>query len=155
MKVKKKKSVKNKPNKKDEEIALLKSQLVRTLADYDNLTKRIERERETFGQVAKYRLVVNLLPALDMFYGAQSHLKDAGLAIAIQTFEESLADNGVIRIEAEVGGQFNEEYHEAIEAVEDKKRQNGEIVEVSLIGWKMADGMIIRPSKVKVNKRVD
>ena len=44
----------------------LKAQLVRALADYDNLRKRVEREKEEFEKLANLKLVIRLLPVLDI-----------------------------------------------------------------------------------------
>lgn len=132
------------------EIALLKTQLARALADYDNLTKRVEREREGLGKIAKTHMLSSLLPAFDMLLAAQNHIQEAGLAMSIQAFYQAFADAGFMPVEAEIGGQFDETYHEAIELINDPEKETGEIIEVVLSGWKHKDGSLIRAAKVKV-----
>ncbi|QQS39000.1 nucleotide exchange factor GrpE [Candidatus Woesebacteria bacterium] len=130
----------------------LKNQLMRALADYDNLTKRVEKERLVFSEMARVRLISNILPAIDALYGAQEHLKDQGLAIVIQTLEDSLAQSGIMNIKTQIGEKFDEEYHEAVETISDMEIDNGQVTKVILTGWKTQDGSIIRPTKVQVNK---
>lgn len=139
-------------SKSDEELELLKAQLARTLADYDNLTKRVERERESQGDVEKVRLISSLLPAFDMLYDAQGHLNDQGLAITIQTLETSLSDQGIEKIDPKEGDDFDPEVHEAVDTQRVEGQKEGAIIRVSLTGWRLKDSTVIRHAKVVVNK---
>lgn len=146
---------KTKKGKRKSKADELKGQLARALADYDNLRKRVEREREEFGKLANLRLVARFLPVFDMLEGAQKHLADSGLAITIERFVKVLKDEGFEKIEVAPGDEFDEEFHEAVEVVDKKskgKKGEGKISEVILTGWKLIDGPIIRPAKVKVFK---
>lgn len=167
----KKKHTKKKITKNDE-IEQLKKQLARALADYDNLRKRVEREREEFGKLASVRLAIRLLPVYDMLEEAQVHLGDAGIAITIEEFTKILKDEGIEKIEVKVGDKFDEDVHEAVEVenipvVNAGKKpahrgpspsgagpgSEGKIKKVILAGWRVVDGPIIRPVKVKVVKK--
>lgn len=142
--------------KENDKSVNLERQLARALADYDNLRKRVEREREDFGRLAKATLVARLLPVYDMLEGANAHLEDSGLAITIEEFIKVLKEEGVGKIETKTGDKFDEELHEVIEVVDKGgkgKKKDGKISEVILTGWKLVDGPIIRPSKVKVFKK--
>ncbi len=153
--MKKKASLRKTKRENDEarkENEKLNIQLVRALADYDNLRKRVDKEREDFGSIGQARLMMNLLPVFDMLYDAQAHLEDQGLAIAIQTMEVTLKEDGFEKIEPRVGSEFGEEEMEAVEVSRDEKLKNGSIVGVILRGWKMMGGPVIRPAKVQVNK---
>jgi len=140
-----------KKSKNKDELADLENQLKRALADYDNLQKRVERQEQVYGYVARARFLKEILPAIDMFETVQGHLKDQGLAIALQTLDESLKSIGFERIETRVGDSFDEKVHEAVEAVEDGELEKGEIVDIKLVGWKSEDE-VIRPTKVVVNR---
>jgi len=140
----------------NEETELLKSQLVRTLADYDNLQKRVEREKGEFLKYSNQTLIERLLPIIDMLEQAQNHLKDSGLAIAVNEFKNLLKEDGVEEIRADEGDEFNEELFEAIEAIDsptDGEDNEGRVAEMLLSGYKYIDGPAIRPVKVKVYKR--
>jgi molecular chaperone GrpE (heat shock protein) len=143
----------------NEEVELLKGQLVRTLADYDNLQKRVEREKGEFLKYSNQALIERLLPIIDMLEQAQCHLKDSGLAIAINEFKELLREGGVEEIRAEEEDEFNEELFEAVEAIDLPTGGNikkvaagpeGRVAEMLLSGYKFIDGPVIRPVKVKV-----
>ena len=149
MKVKNQKlKVKKEETKINEEAELLKSQLVRTLADYDNLVKRVEREREELGKYASLTVVSKLLPVLDNLERAQMHLQDSGLAIAIGELINVLKDEGLSVIEPQPGDDFDEQEMEVTETVPGGKP--GTIAEQVLPGWKYVDGKVVRVAKVKV-----
>lgn len=134
--------------KKGEELNNLRNQLARALADYDNLKKRVEREREDFEKVANIKLAIRLLPVLDILREAQKHLGDPGIAMTISQFEEALKEEGIEEINVKVGDEFTPEHEEAVDTVSGGKK--GTIAEVVLPGWRFASGKIIRPAKVKV-----
>lgn len=146
----KKKVKKTKDSKED--LHELKAQLARALADYDNLSRRVDAEREGFHKLASLSLVTKLLPIFDMLEEAQEVLNDSGLAIIIKEFSEVLLDEEIERIKVDKGNKFDENLHEAVEVVE-SKGENGEIVEEVLSGWRYEDGLVIRAAKVKVGKR--
>lgn len=133
----------------DGQINTLKSQLARALADYDNLNKRVEKEREILRTVSGIGLIKKMLPLLDMLYDAQKHLNDPGLAIIISEFASILKEEGVEKISAQTGVKFDATVHEAVEAVDGDE---GIITEEVLSGWKYTDGPVVRPAKVKVGK---
>lgn len=129
----------------------LKNQLARALADYDNLRKRVEREREQVEKIVGAKFALKALSVFDMLEDAQKHLKDSGISLTIEEFEKILKDEGVEKIEAGQGTKFNEELHEAVEVV--KAGKDGKIADVVLTGWKFRDGPVIRPAKVKVGRK--
>ena len=132
------------------ELEKVKNQLMRALADYDNLRKRIEREREGFEKIASIKFAVKMLTVFDMIEEAQRHLKDSGIALTLEEFKKILEEEGIEKIKTGQGDKFDEEICEAVEVV--KNGKDGKIVEVVLTGWKFSDGPVIRPIKVKVSK---
>lgn len=134
-----------------EELANLKVQLARALADYDNLRKRNEEERGIWIRVATQNVVQKLLPVLDTLETAQKHLKDPGLAISLSQLKAVFTEEGLQEIDPKEGELFNPELHEAIDSVEDDKSA-GKIAEVYAKGWKFNEGMVVRYAKVKVFK---
>ncbi len=62
-------------------------------------------------------------------------------------------DNGVTPIESE-GVKFNPDFHEAMMVEEDSNLENNIIIEEFERGFKIGD-RILRPAKVKVNRRTD
>ena len=135
----------------EKELEKVKNQLIRALADYDNLRKRIEREREDFEKVASVKFAIKMLIIFDMLEETQRHLKDSGIALTLEEFGKVLREEGIEKLKVKQGDKFDEEYCEAVEVVENGK--SGGIAEVVLTGWKFSDGPIIRPTKVKVSKK--
>lgn len=133
---------------KQSEANELKNQLARALADYDNLRKRTEADMQALEQTAGLKLILKLLPTLDILESAQKHLGDQGLAIAINEFKTVLKEEGIEEINQL--GKFDESLHEAIDTVAGGK--DGDIAEIVLPGYKFAGGLVIRHAKVKVYK---
>jgi molecular chaperone GrpE len=133
------------------ELESVKMMLARALADYDNLSKRVERERQDFGKIASVSLIVRLLPVLDSLENAQVHLKDQGLAISLVEFKKILSEEGLTEVRPKIGEEFNEQTMEAIEVI--PGASDNTIAEVVLVGWKFEDGTVVRYAKVKVTKK--
>jgi molecular chaperone GrpE len=157
------KQPKSKSKGRKEEISAeqLKNQLARALADYDNLRKRVETERETWIAFSTERIIIKILPILDALEAAQEHLKNQGLAIVISEFKKVLQEEGITEIRPKVGDEFNHNYHEAVESVKASGPvgQKGKIAELVLTGWRYkasgpegsdSVGRVIRHAKVKV-----
>src|SRR3989344_347060 len=127
----------------------LESMLKRTLADYQNLERRIEEERKQLAKLSALLLIEKLLPILDNLENAQAHLSDEGLAMVIKQFRDTLSSEGVEEISAE-GQEFNPNFHDAVEI----QRADGDnkIVKVVTKGYKIED-KVIRPAKVVVTKK--
>ena len=142
---------KTKPAKEDKvrnELEIVKGMLARALADYDNLAKRVDRERADLSKIASVGVIVKLLPVIDNLERAQEHIKDSGLAIAIGEFINVLKDEGLTVINPSVGDEFDENTMEAIEVV--AGTSDNTVAEVVLSGWKYEDGTVVRHAKVKV-----
>jgi len=145
------KKIKPAEDKVHKELEVLKGMLARALADYDNLSKRVDRERADLGKIASVGIIVRLLPVLDGLESAQTHLQDAGLAISLGEFKKVLSEEGLNEIKPKIGEVFDENTMEAIEVV--KGASDNSIADVVLPGWKFEDGTVVRHAKVKVVKK--
>lgn len=149
-------------SKEYKELTELKNQLVRALADYDNLRKRVEAEREAWAKFSSEKIALKMIGILDILEAAQNHLKDQGLAIAILEFKKVLNEEGIVEIRPQRGEAFDHGVHEAVESVDmldNEKDKKGTIAELVLPGWMYATGglenltgaeKVIRFAKVKV-----
>lgn len=142
-----------KKTKKVSENEGLKQSLARALADYDNLQKRVDRERVEGRSLSKLVIISRLLPVFDMFIDAQKHSNDAGLGIALKVLADTLKDEGIIEVVAHEGEPFDHELHEAVETIVDIEKQENTIAEVLMKGYKFTDGPVIRHAKVTVYKQ--
>jgi len=141
--MKKKSTVQSPPQLGD-----LKNQLARALADYQNLTKRTDAEKEVWFKYSAQKVLLKLLPVLDNLESAQKHLADQGLAIAISDFKNLFKEEGLEEIVPQPNDVFDHTYHEAVDSIPGGK--TGEIAETLLTGWKFSEGKVIRFAKVKV-----
>lgn len=152
MKIKDQKSKIKGGDKIHEELETVKAMLARALADYDNLSKRVDRERQDLGKIVSAGIIIRLLPVLDNLESAQAHLKDSGLAISIVEFKKVLSEEGLNEIKPKVGDVFDENKMEAIEVVEGVR--DNIVSETVLVGWEFSDGTVVRHAKVKVSKKI-
>ena len=139
-----------KQDKVHHELEVVKGMLARALADYDNLNKRVERERRDLEKIASLGILARLLPVLDNLESAQKHLQDPGLAISIGEFKKVLSEEGLNEIVPAAGDEFDENTMEAIEVTAGER--DNIISELVLPGWKFTDGQVVRHAKVKVSK---
>lgn len=139
---------KNSSTQTAQRLAQMEEQLKRTLADYSNLEKRIERERQFYIILNTVSLVSKFLEVLDDFYLANRHLNDPGLKMAIDKFNNTLKNLGVVESEARPGQEFNPETMECISTAGGPDNQ---IIEVHKTGYSY-EGQLIRPAQVTVGK---
>lgn len=130
----------------------IQMQLVRALADYDNLRKRGEVEKEIWLKFSTERVLTKLLPILDMLESAQGHLKDSGLAIGLTEFRKIIEEEGLEEIKPKPGDAFDHKVHEVVESIEGAKEKKGQIAETVLSGWRFVGGPVIRFAKVICQK---
>lgn len=142
--------------KKSEEIEnlekkneVLGEQLKRTLADYQNLEKRVAEDRNKWIKSSNRDLLLNLLPVLDTLFLAQKHLKDEGLSLSVKQFVDVLQKEGVERIETQ-GKDFDPKTMEGIETVEGEE---GKVIDETRPGF-MLYNKVLRPAQVKVGGKL-
>ena len=128
----------------------LEDRLKRSLADYANLEKRIESQRQLFVTLATTAIIIKMIEILDDLHLSFNHLQDQGLKMAIDKFVNVLKSEGVEEIEA-LDQSFNPESMDCIEVVEGKENQ---VISVKKAGYKL-NGHVIRPAQVAVGKSID
>ncbi len=134
--------------------------LQRIKADFDNYRKKVEKERLKLMEFANEDLLLDLLPVIDNFERAlnasqrsqdfTSHLK--GVELIEKQLLDVLKKRGLEPMEV-IGKRFNPEEHDAVEVVDSKDQSEDTIIGEVLKGYKL-NGKLIRPSKVKVAKKV-
>jgi len=131
----------------EEKNNLLEDNLKRSLADYSNLEKRVESQRQLFVTLATTAVIIKMIEALDDFNLTYSHLQDAGLKIAIDKFTSALKSEGVEEINP-LGLEFDPS---TMECVETMPGQKNKVINVRKLGYKL-NGQVIRPAQVVVGK---
>lgn len=135
------------------ELAALKDQHLRLMAEYDNYRKRSQKEREALYGDIRAETVKTLLPVMDNLERAvAAPCTDGayaqGVELTLKQCAELLSSVGVQRIEAE-GQAFDPNLHEAAAHVEDDTAPENTIVQVFQQGYRMGD-RILRHAMVKV-----
>ncbi len=133
-----------------------RARLVRLQADFENLRKRVERERDDHYRHATGSLVARLLPVLDNFEramaapatGSNDRSLREGLTLVHRQLLDELTREGLRPIEA-VGGAFDPVVHEAVEAVEATHVPENTVIEELQRGYWFHD-RVIRPALVRV-----
>lgn len=129
-------------------IADLKDKLARSLADYSNLSKRVDRDKELLLALATTALTVKMIEVLDDLYLAQSHLHDPGLKLAIDKFLNAFKEVGVEEINP-IGHSFNPNLMECVDTLEG---EDNKIISVRKKGYRL-NGHCLRPAQVVVGKK--
>jgi molecular chaperone GrpE len=134
--------------------------LARSQADFENLRKRLERDKQDFLKYANEGIILELLNVLDDLERtinlAENKHEDMnaflkGVEMILAHLYDMLKEHGVKPIEAE-GQIFNPHYHEALIQIENKDLPEHTIVEVLQKGYLMHE-RVIRTAKVKVSKK--
>lgn len=144
--------MKSKNDKKTEEmqkqIDELNNNWKRALADYQNLVKRTNEEKEAFSKFANMILLLKLLPVIDTLEKTFEHTKDEGVKLALKQFEEALKESGVTEIDV-LNKEFDPKTSECIEVNEGEK--NNIVTKIHTTGYYIYD-KILRPARVTVEK---
>ena len=136
-----------------EEHQELKNRYLRTLADFDNLRKRTEREKSDFARYATSGVLKDLLPVLDNFDRALEH-SDAdddfhkGVELIYKQLYDVLTKHGLRPID-EVGAHFDPNIHEAVVREEDSSVPSHTVTAILQRGYFLHD-RLLRPALVKV-----
>ncbi|MDD5097287.1 MAG: nucleotide exchange factor GrpE [Candidatus Omnitrophica bacterium] len=135
--------------------------LLRAQADFDNLRKRLDKEKVEFLKYANEEILLELLNVLDDLERTINLAEDKhedlnaflkGVEMILAHLYDMLKQHGVKPIEAE-GKVFDPHYHEALMQVENKDLPEHTIVEVLQKGYLMHE-RVIRTAKVKVSKKL-
>lgn len=140
-----------------DQIAALKDQLLRTIAEFENYKKRTLKEKMELIQNGGSKTVTAILPVLDDFERAiadQSNDPQAikeGTQMIFNKFVKALESLGVKQIETQ-DQEFNTDFHEAVALVpgmgDDKK---GKVIDCVQTGYTMNE-KVIRHAKVAVGQ---
>jgi molecular chaperone GrpE len=131
----------------------LKDRYLRTLADFDNLRKRTEREKADFFRYSIAAVLKDILPVLDNFDRALEHSEvdddfHKGVAMIYKQLDDVLQKHG-LRAIAEVGVAFDPNIHEAVVREDDSSVPSHSVVAILQKGYFLHD-RLLRPALVKV-----
>ena len=141
-----------------DEIAKLKDQLLRTVAEFENYKKRTLKEKAELILNGGEKTITAILPVLDDFERAlaDTHTDDPaaikeGMDLIFKKYIKTLEGLGVQKIDT-TDKDFDVDYHEAIAMVpgmgDDKK---GKVIDCVQTGYMLND-KVIRHAKVAVGQ---
>jgi len=125
----------------------------RSMADFQNYKRRVERDNELVKSSMKGELIKKVLPVLDDLERAlQNRPEDTGWSNGIELiarkFQNLLDAEGVKRIEAK-GVAFDPAFHEAISHEPSEMVESGQVIDVVQNGYMLGE-RVIRPALVRV-----
>lgn len=119
------------------EVENKQDELLRSLAEFANFKKRIERDQVLKAQTMKGDIVKRFLPVMDdMLRALQNAPEDPwveGIQLIYRKLEGVLEAEGITRIEAE-GVEFDPKFHEAVSQAPSDEHESGMVIEVLQIG---------------------
>jgi len=148
---------------RDAEIAELKDQLLRALAEVENVRRRGQREREEASKYAIANFAREILPVVDNLRRAieavpteavdsDENLKSllTGVELTERMLLTTLERFGIRRIDP-LGEKFDYNFHQAMTQVEDATKPANTVVQVMQSGYVLHD-RLLRPAMVAVSK---
>ena len=136
-----------------EELADMKENYLRQVAEFDNYRKRVAKEKEDTYSFALIKCVTEFLPVMDNFEralacGTEDENYKKGIEMIYHQLGEMLKKLGVSEIEA-MGKPFDPNLHNAVSQREDESFGENTVCEVFQKGY-MAGDKVVRHAMVVV-----
>ncbi|WP_422105360.1 nucleotide exchange factor GrpE [Winogradskyella sp.] len=140
-----------------EQLAAEKDKFMRLFAEFENYKRRTNKERLELFKTASEGVMLAMLPVLDDFERALTHIEEdkeaeelrKGVLLIYNKLLNTLEQKGLSKIEVNQGDTFNADDHEAVTQIpapsDDLK---GKIIDVVEHGYKLGDKVIRFPKVV-------
>ena len=129
-----------------EELTQLKDTYARVHADFDNIKKRLEREKYTAVEYSNEKFAKDMIPVMDSLQGAMNSangeadkaelfdkLKE-GIELTHKQFITSLEKHGITMVSHDE--PFDPNIHNAVQTVDSEDVESGQIVQTFQTGYK-------------------
>lgn len=143
-------------------VAELEDKYLRANADFDNMKKRLEREKSQAVNYANELFARDMLAVIDALDSASlleenTDLKPEelfkkikeGIDLTVEQCKKSFEKHGIELIKTD--SQFDPNFHEAVMQVDSEEKEKGQIVQVFQKGYKIKD-RVLRPAMVSIVK---
>lgn len=135
----------------------LQDQYLRTHADFENVKKRLEKEKAQALEYANQNILKDILPVADTLEKALQSAKTLengekiaeGIELTLSNFHKILGKYGVELIGLDSG--FDPNLHDAIMQVKNPEKEDGQIEQVLQQGYKYKE-RVLRPAMVSLVK---
>lgn len=143
-------------------IAELEDKYLRANADFDNMKRRLEKEKMQAISYAHEVFARDLLPVIDALEMAivasqnqevqsaelLSKLQE-GIGLTMDQFKKAFEKHGIESVSTDQS--FDPNFHEAVMQLESEGKESGEILQVFQKGYKIKE-RILRPAMVSIAK---
>jgi molecular chaperone GrpE len=141
-----------------EELAKVKDQLLRTVAEMENVRRRSQRDVENAHKFAVEKLLSELLPVVDSLEKAEELAKTTdnadsmaeGISLSLKLFVSTLEKSGITLVDP-LGEPFDPQLHEAMAMVPNPDAEPNSVMDVMQRGYTL-NGRLVRAAKVVVVK---
>jgi molecular chaperone GrpE len=129
-----------------EELTALKDKYARVHADFENIKKRLEREKYTAVEYSNEKFAKDMIPVMDSLQGAMNSanvdadkaelfdkLKE-GIELTFKQFITALEKHGVTMVSHDE--PFDPNIHNAVQSVDNADVESGQIVQTFQTGYK-------------------
>ena len=145
----------------DEQLAEAKDQLLRSIAEMENVRRRAQRDVENAHKFAVEKLLADLFPVVDSMEKAIETAENSvpgegtkaiveGVSLSLKLFVDTLAKAGVEQIDP-LGQPFDPQLHEAMAMVPNPDAEPNTVMDVMQKGY-VLNGRLTRAAKVIVVK---
>jgi molecular chaperone GrpE len=139
-----------------------RDRLLRSIAEFDNYRKRIERERKELAEFVSFEILHDLLPLVDDLERALAAAPTEGSTQTVASYRtgveliykqlaELLRKRNVTAIEAK-GADFDPHVHQAVATEASTTHRDNEVIEELRRGYRLGE-RLLRPAMVKVASR--
>ena len=141
-----------------EELTKVKDQLLRTVAEMENVRRRAQRDVENAHKFAVEKLLSDLLPVVDSLEKAEEAAKTTdnadsmaeGISLSLKLFVSTLERSGIAIVDP-LGEPFDPQLHEAMAMVPNPDAEPNSVMDVMQRGYTL-NGRLVRAAKVVVVK---
>jgi len=142
----------------NEELTKVKDQLLRTVAEMENVRRRAQRDVENAHKFAVEKLLSDLLPVIDSLEKAVEAAKTTenpdsmaeGIRLSLKLFVSTLEKAGIAIVDP-LGEPFDPQLHEAMAMVPNPDAEPNSVMDVMQRGYTL-NGRLVRAAKVVVVK---
>lgn len=145
------------------ELAATKDQVIRAVAEVENIRKRSAREIEDAKKFAVSGFAKELVDVLDNLHRALESVPEeaaaenaalkslsTGVEMTLKSLENAFGKFGIERVQP-LGQKFDHNFHQAVVQIEDPNAEAGTVVQVLQAGY-VLHGRLLRPAMVGVAK---
>ena len=141
----------------EEKLKEAEDRYLRTYAEFENIKKRMEKEKVQAIDYAQEKFAKDLLPVLDSLElalrtedaSAFEQLKE-GVRLTMENLQKVFERHGISQLAHEEG--FDPNYHEAVMQVDSPDHEDNAIVQVMQQGYAYKE-RVLRPSLVSICKK--